>query len=277
MKKRTAVMADWMVRAVPLFVMMLPLSAAGMQGQNALAGAESIGRGERTDESSRVEKVPFVPTGAELPFVADAAFSRRVQDTVAGLKSAHYSIDEIVAVLKQDNRPAFEISLALLNNNYSGPAIHAALLKAGFSERAADAAVPVALRREGQLFPVKKSAAADAAPVRIRPNPLAARENESAQVLPARERIALVLADAHFAAVADWSAMVGAQFKPPVDKNLMEKGPSLVKVMLREGYGLLQIAQGFHDNKYEPYQIAVILGLAGISPEMINWALSRLK
>ncbi|MBU0633506.1 MAG: hypothetical protein KKB82_03320 [Candidatus Omnitrophica bacterium] len=119
--------------------------------------------------------VSYQPITKELPLVSDTELDV-IKESVVGLKEANYTLNEIVGLLKADNKSASDISLACLSSkaNFKGADIYAALINAGFTKKEADAAVPVALRGEGQIFPVdtkeKNSIAAEE--VLIAPNPL---------------------------------------------------------------------------------------------------------
>ncbi|MBU4304179.1 MAG: hypothetical protein KJ893_00910 [Candidatus Omnitrophica bacterium] len=104
-------------------------------------------------DNNKINQVPFTGSSEEVPFVSDARVSN-VKETVAGLKEAGYSLEDVVSILKNDNKGAPEISIACLSAGYSGTNIFNALKEAGFSGKAAEAAVPPALRTEGQIFSV---------------------------------------------------------------------------------------------------------------------------
>ena len=82
-------------------------------------------------------KVKNIPAGEysfdEVPLVADARVDN-MQDTIEGLKDVGYSLDEIVTVLKNDNKNAPQISMACLKAGYNGTKIYNSLQKAGFSK-----------------------------------------------------------------------------------------------------------------------------------------------
>ncbi len=86
-----------------------------------------------------------------MPLISDTKISN-LKETIKGLKEAGYTLDEIVAVLKNDSFKASQISIACLKAGYNGTNIFKALKKVGFSDRSAQAAVPAALRTKSQLF-----------------------------------------------------------------------------------------------------------------------------
>jgi hypothetical protein len=141
------------------------------------AGQGTAAKAELNDSTSqKVTKVPYVnATGETIPLVADTQIVG-IKETVTGLKEAGYSLNEIAVVLKNDKKSAPEISVACLRAGYNGTKVFEALQRSGFSSQAAEAAVPPALRTQGQLFSVHKnnpdSAAAEMA--MIEPNPLRA-------------------------------------------------------------------------------------------------------
>ena len=104
-------------------------------------------------DTNKIKQVPYTGTSEEVPFVSDARVSN-VKETVVVLKEAGYSLEDIVSILKNDNKGAPEISIACLSAGYSGSNIFNALKESGFSGKAAQAAVPPALRTEGRLFSV---------------------------------------------------------------------------------------------------------------------------
>jgi len=106
-----------------------------------------------TSPAPGVPLAPAKETRGSVPDVSDARLRGDVRQTVRELKQTGYSLEDIVSFLKSDRRKAAEISIACLNNKFNGSYVHAALLSAGFSRKTADAAVPVALRRDPLLFP----------------------------------------------------------------------------------------------------------------------------
>jgi hypothetical protein len=152
------------------------------QSENVLAGQDNAQKAELTDAASqKVTNVPYVSSTADsVPLVADAQIVG-AKETVNGLKDAGYSLDEIVGVLKNDKKSAPEISIACLKSGFNGGKIFAALKKAGFSEAAAQAAVPTALRSQGQLFHVytNNPDSVPAETAMITPNPFNAQKSEN--------------------------------------------------------------------------------------------------
>ena len=104
------------------------------------------------EDTGQVKNIPFTNyTGDDLPLMGDARVSS-IKETVTGLKDAGYSLDEIVGVLKNDDKNAPEISIACLNAGFNGTKIFQALKKSGFSDRSTEAAIPPALRTSSQMF-----------------------------------------------------------------------------------------------------------------------------
>lgn len=128
-----------------------------------------------SDEPITVESNKYTnSTTDNIPLVSDAKVSG-VQETVNGLKEAKYSLQEIVDVLANDDKNAAEISIACLRAGYNGREVYSALRNNdSFSENEVNAAVPPALRTEGQLFTLTASQNLDPVIVEmalIEPNP----------------------------------------------------------------------------------------------------------
>lgn len=148
---------DRLFIAALYFILLYGCSVGLCQAErkDMFSGQDGSQKAELADSSAQtITNVPYVSsTSDSVPLVADAQIVS-TSGTVSGLKDAGYSLDEIVGVLKNDKKSAPEISIACLKSGYNGTSIFKALKKAGFSETAAQAAVPAALRTQGQLFQV---------------------------------------------------------------------------------------------------------------------------
>lgn len=166
-----------------------------------------------------VAEVPFSKvTAGSMPLVSDAKVET-IHQTVSGLKEAGYSLDEIVGVLKSDQKQAPQISIALLKQGYNGTKIYQSLLKAGFSERSAQAAVPPALRTREQPFVVYDGTDPDsvnAETAMITPNPfskgtLATKQTDMSAV-PVSQIAVPVSVGVTFNGLANWGEIQNNRF-----------------------------------------------------------------
>ena len=140
---------------------------------NAYQGEENIRPqlGENQNVANKV--VPYIALeekGAYYP----VENSSHVLETVAGLKDAGYSLDEIVLILKNNDTSALTISSACLNNGYKGEMVFGALTRAGFGEREVQTAVPFNMRQVNVLAEPYNPALISAGGVVIETNPFIA-------------------------------------------------------------------------------------------------------
>ncbi len=174
------------LRCILYFLVLFFILIFNTLGYCELADLEFIGQDRshkptlKDDREIVKEGITYTPVPSEkIPDVSDAHISESIKETIIGLKDAKYSLVEIVNFLKNNDRKAHEISIACLNLSqdskygFSGKEIHAALIKAGFSEKEADAAIPIAMRSDGQLFSTYPKAEGDDTDkdMLIRPNP----------------------------------------------------------------------------------------------------------
>ncbi|MBI4708288.1 MAG: hypothetical protein HY761_10265 [Candidatus Omnitrophica bacterium] len=108
-----------------------------------------------TENDNTIETEPAFGGASfdNIPLVSDVRVTN-ITDTVSGLKKSGYSLDTIASFLKNDEQSASDISIACLREGYNGMEIFNALQNAGFSERECDAAVPKALRTQGQFLSI---------------------------------------------------------------------------------------------------------------------------
>jgi len=140
---------------MPVFIICLffglGLKTANAQGHNLkMQSGNEKAELNNDNNHGKVKNIPRPSiTSDNVPLVSDAKV-QGINETIDGLKDAGYTLDEIVSVLKNDNYNAPKISIACLKAGYNGSKIFQALKKNGFSNRAAEAAVPVALRTSTQ-------------------------------------------------------------------------------------------------------------------------------
>ncbi len=103
-------------------------------------------------EDSSVNVVPYTVGSTGVAPKASKTRGTKLDQTVAGLKEAGYSLDEIAIILKNDNNDPSVISIACLKQGFRGDGIYKSLVKAGFSKNSAKSAVPLSIRQEEQFF-----------------------------------------------------------------------------------------------------------------------------
>jgi len=248
------------------------------------------------EDNMTINEVPYPLVTADMPLVSDAQVNS-TKEAVIGLQEAGYGLDEIVVLLKADNKNASEISIACLSPqvNYNGRDIHTALLNANFSQTEADAAVPVALRSEGQFFTTNTNdpSSVAAEELLIDPNPLSTDvttqdvntqttttqdETGPTEVADIVQDIAQTPTLSAQERVQQGISAPAAKFKPTAKfKNRNnDKAVTTVTEMVTEGYSINQIAEGFKGNGYSTAEIADIFKKAGIGADDTYTALSSI-
>jgi len=279
------------------------------QGSSIYSGQVNPALPEETDHNEYAEEgnvtineVPYPLVTQDMPLVSDAQVNS-TRDAIIGLQEAGYGLDEIVVLLKADNKNASEISIACLNPqvNYNGSDIHAALLNAGFSQAEADAAVPVALRSEGQFFTTNSNdpGSVAAEEVLIDPNPLSTdvtTQDVTTQTTTIQDEtgpaeVANVGQDTVQTPTVSAQARIKQELSKPKTKfakllwNITNKNKQYssaseeVKIatqMIAEGYTIDQIANGFKGNGYSTSAIAEIFKEAGVGADAAYTALSSI-
>ena len=147
----TAVLALLLV-----FIMSLNSQAADRQLQ---ANAKKEKPEVTDDKIGTLTDIPYAKeVSNDMPLVSDKKIPEaELKTSVSGLKDAGYELDEIVVILKNDDKSASQISYACLSCGYNGKEIYNALSSSGFKSREVDSAVPPALRTENQFFKVDSS------------------------------------------------------------------------------------------------------------------------